>query len=52
MLVEEDATVTGVIVLLCTALDLAGVTADTPSDGYLRKERLAEVADAARELLV
>ena len=42
----------GVIVLLCTALDLAEVAADTPAiDGYLRKERLAEVADVSRELL-
>lgn len=42
----------GVIVLLCTALDLAGVAADSPAiDGYLRKERLAEVADVSRELL-
>lgn len=42
----------GVIVLLCTALDLAGVAAQAPAiDGYLRKERLAEVADVSRELL-
>lgn len=42
----------GVIVLLCTALDLAGVAAEAPSiDGYLRKERLAEVADVSRDLL-
>lgn len=42
----------GVIVLLCTALDLASVAADAPAiDGYLRKERLAEVADVSRELL-
>jgi DNA-binding NarL/FixJ family response regulator len=42
----------GVVVLLCTALDLAGVAADTPAiDGYLRKERLAEVAEVARGLL-
>ncbi len=42
----------GVVVLLCTALDLAGVAASTPGiDGYLRKERLAEVADVSRDLL-
>ena len=42
----------GVIVLLCTALDLAEVAEQAPAiDGYLRKERLAEVADVSRELL-
>ena len=42
----------GVVVLLCTALDLAGVAAETPAiDGYLRKDRLAEVAEVARALL-
>ena len=42
----------GVVVLLCTALDLAGVAASAPAiDGYLRKDRLAEVADVARALL-
>ena len=42
----------GVVVLLCTALDLAGVAAKAPDiDGYLRKDQLAEVADVARALL-
>ena len=42
----------GVVVLLCTALDLEGVAAAEPAiDGYLRKDRLAEVADVARALL-
>lgn len=42
----------GVVVLLCTALDLADVAAEaTDIDGYLRKDRLAELADVARELL-
>lgn len=42
----------GVVVLLCTALDLAEVAASAPDiDGYLRKDRLAEVADVARDLL-
>ena len=42
----------GVVVLLCTALDLAGVAADAPDiDGYLRKDRLAELPDVAKALL-
>lgn len=42
----------GVVVLLCTALDLAEVAASaTEIDGYLRKDRLAELAEVARELL-
>ena len=42
----------GVVVLLCTALDLAGVAERAPAiDGYLRKDQLAEVADVARALL-
>lgn len=42
----------GVVVLLCTALDLEGEAESRAEiDGYLRKERLAEVADVARELL-
>ncbi len=42
----------GVVVLLCTALDLAEVaTAAAEIDGYLRKDRLVELADVARQLL-
>lgn len=42
----------GVVVLLCTALDLASVAADTSDiDGFLRKDQLAELADVARALL-
>ena len=42
----------GVVVLLCTALDLAEVAAAEPAiDGYLRKDRLAEIADVSRALL-
>lgn len=42
----------GVVVLLCTALDLAEVAAATDDiDGYLRKDQLAELADVVRELL-
>lgn len=42
----------GVLVLLCTALDLAGVAASADDiDGYLRKDRLAELADVARSLI-
>lgn len=42
----------GVLVLLCTALDLAGVAASaTDIDGYLRKDQLAELADVARGLI-
>ena len=41
-----------VVVLLCTALDLAGVAADAADiDGYLRKDRLAELPDVAKALL-
>ncbi len=42
----------GVVVLLCTALDLADVAAATGAiDGYLRKDQLADLADVARALL-
>jgi DNA-binding NarL/FixJ family response regulator len=42
----------GVVVLLCTALDLADVAAgESAIDGYLRKDQLADVADVARSLL-
>lgn len=42
----------GVVVLLCTALDLAEVAAATDDiDGYLRKDQLAELSDVVRELL-
>ena len=42
----------GVVVLLCTALDLAEVPAATDDiDGYLRKDQLADLADVVRELL-
>jgi DNA-binding NarL/FixJ family response regulator len=41
-----------VVVLLCTALDLAGVAADEPAiDGYLRKDDLVDLVDVVRELL-
>ena len=41
-----------VVVLLCTALDLAGVAADTPAiDGYLRKDDLVDLVDVVRDLL-
>ncbi|MCW2613741.1 MAG: LuxR family transcriptional regulator [Frankiales bacterium] len=41
-----------VLVLLCTALDLAGLAASADDiDGYLRKDRLAELADVARALI-
>jgi DNA-binding NarL/FixJ family response regulator len=41
-----------VVVLLCTALDLAGVAAAEPaSDGYLRKDDLVELVDVVRALL-
>ena len=42
----------GVVVLLCTALDLAEVAAATDDiDGYLRKDQLADLADVVRALL-
>ena len=42
----------GVVVLLCTALDLAGVAAQaTHIDGFLRKDRLAELPEVALALL-
>ena len=41
-----------VVVLLCTALDLAGVAASHPAiDGYLRKENLVNLLDQVRVLL-
>ena len=41
-----------VVVLLCTALDLAGVAASEPAiDGYLRKDDLVELVDVVRALL-
>jgi len=42
----------GVVVLLCTALDLERVAETEPAiDGYLRKEELASLVDVARQLL-
>ena len=42
----------GVVVLLCTALDLAGVAAGAGEiDGFLRKDRLAELPEVALALL-
>jgi len=42
----------GVVVLLCTALDLAGLAADAPSiDGFLRKDELADLVPVVRGLL-
>jgi len=42
----------GVVVLLCTALDLAEVrAANADIDGYLRKDQLAVLPDVARALL-
>lgn len=42
----------GVVVLLCTALDLAHVAASEPAiDGYLRKDDLVELVDVVRDLL-
>ena len=39
-------------VLLCTALDLARVAAEAPEvDGFLRKDRLAELPEVAAALL-
>lgn len=41
-----------VVVLLCTALDLAAAAADEPSiDGYLRKDDLVDLIDVVRGLL-
>jgi DNA-binding NarL/FixJ family response regulator len=42
-----------VVVLLCTALDLAEQATSEPAiDGYLRKENLADLVDQVRGLLV
>lgn len=42
----------GVVVLLCTALDLAQAASVSPGvDGFLRKDRLAELPEVARALL-
>ena len=42
----------GVVVLLCTALDLVEAAAVAPGvDGFLRKDRLAELPEVARSLL-
>ena len=44
--------VPGLVILLCTALDLAAVAARTAEiDGFLRKDRLADLPEVARELL-
>lgn len=41
-----------VVVLLCTALDLASAAADEPAiDGYLRKDALVDLVDVVRALL-
>jgi DNA-binding NarL/FixJ family response regulator len=41
-----------VVVLLCTALDLAAVARAEPAiDGYLRKDDLVELVDVIRDLL-
>jgi DNA-binding NarL/FixJ family response regulator len=41
-----------VVVLLCTALDLASAAAQEPAiDGYLRKDDLADLVDVVRGLL-
>ena len=41
-----------VVVLLCTALDLAGAAATEPAiDGYLRKDNLVDLAESCRTLL-
>ena len=41
-----------VLVLLCTALDLAAVAAAEPAiDGYLRKDSLADLVEVVRALL-
>lgn len=43
----------GVVVLLCTALDLVSAAEAAPDvDGFLRKDRLAELPDVARALLL
>jgi DNA-binding NarL/FixJ family response regulator len=41
-----------VVVLLCTALDLAAAAGSEPAiDGYLRKDNLVDLADSCRALL-
>lgn len=41
-----------VVVLLCTALDLADAAAREPAiDGYLRKDELVDLVDVVRRLL-
>ncbi len=41
-----------VVVLLCTALDLAEVAASEPAiDGYLRKDHLVDLVDVVHRLL-
>ena len=41
-----------VVVLLCTALDAAAQAAASPCiDGFLRKDRIAELPEVARDLL-
>lgn len=41
-----------VVVLLCTALDLAAAAAAAPDvDGYLRKDHLVDLIDVVRDLL-
>ena len=41
-----------VVVLLCTALDLASAAAAEPAiDGYLRKDALADLVEVVRSLL-
>jgi two-component system response regulator NreC len=42
-----------VVVLLCTALDLAAVAKAEPSiDGYLRKDDLVDLVDVVRQLFL
>ena len=42
----------GIVVLLCTALDLSHVADTEPAiDGYLRKDELVSLVDVARQLL-
>ena len=46
------ALVPSVVVLLCTALDLADAATRTPAiDGYLRKDDLVDLVDVVRALL-
>jgi hypothetical protein len=41
-----------VVVLLCTALDLANAAQNEPAiDGYLRKDNLVDLVDVVRGLL-